>query len=135
MWPVCWFTRKQAISLAGTRSTSKRPKLRTAGAMMAEKGNQSETEMPVAGDSVSKWPFLHKKEWTVPWTCVCMCKTRRRNAINTQEAPACCQCVCRGISPGPMKIQYCDLDRRMRVFYCSVYGIMLCSKRVVEVVG
>src|SRR5207244_5160513 len=34
-WPACWFTRKQAINRAGTRATSKGPKLRTAGGMTA----------------------------------------------------------------------------------------------------
>ena len=79
---------KQAISLAGARSTWKRPKLKTVGAMTVEKGNQTEIETHRWG-SVSKWPLLHKKEWTVPWTCECMCKTRRRKAINTQEHGAC----------------------------------------------
>jgi hypothetical protein len=81
--------------------------------------------------------FCIKRSGQAPWTCVCMCKTRRRNAINTQEHGA---CVLRmrfpwNFSEDPMKIQYCDQDRRMQALYCSAYGIMLCSKRVVEVVG
>src|SRR5438128_789192 len=32
-------------------------------------------------EPVAEWRFLDKKKWAVPWTCVRMCKTRRRNAI------------------------------------------------------
>src|SRR5438094_9102364 len=53
------------------------------------KRSQVKQRCPSLGRLCLTWPFLHKEEWTVPWTCVCMCKTRRRKAINTQEHGTC----------------------------------------------